>query len=499
MAKKIVIIGGGVAGLSAGIYAKLNAFDCEILEMHSITGGQCTAWDRKGYRFDYCLHWLVGTRKGPFNDIWKETNVLNDNVGIVDHEIHTKLYAPDGKEFIVYTNLDRWEEYLCGIAPEDMERIKKMCGDMRKSAFLQPFSDPPGLRKPAQTISSMFGMMPIMILFMKYGRKSCDQYFRKLGFTNPTLNYFFDSMYGGRDFSALAFIMMFAWFNQKNAGYLIGGSLPMAQRMTDRYLELGGKLTTRARVERITVENNIATGVVLSYGTEIKADYVISAADGYSTIFKMLGGKYLSKKISHAYEKWDLFTPIVQVSFGINKIIKSEVPVEMFVTKDQMIGKTLTIHGYSVMNYCYDSTMAPEGKSVMVMRFESPWDNWKDIGPEDYRKEKEKIGQDAKAILEKHYPGISECIEITDVATPVTDVKYTGVWKGSYEGFLPSSKNLMANIDPKIPGLGKFYMAGQWLFPGGGLPPAGQSGKWAIQYICKEEKKRFVTKLPLQT
>jgi phytoene desaturase len=217
MAKKIVIIGGGVAGLSAGIYSKLNGFDAEIIEMHSITGGQCTAWDRKGYRFDYCLHWLVGTRKGPFNDIWKETNVLNDGVEIIDHEIHTKLFAPDGREFIVYTNLDKWEDYLCGIAPEDKGKIKKMCSDMRKSSFLQPFSDPPGLRNAVQTISSMFSMMPIMVLFMKYGRKNCDQYFRKLGFTNSTLNYFFDSLYGGRDFSALAFIMMFAWFNQKIA------------------------------------------------------------------------------------------------------------------------------------------------------------------------------------------------------------------------------------------------------------------------------------------
>jgi phytoene dehydrogenase-like protein len=494
MAKKIVIIGGGVAGLSAGIYSKLNGFETEIIEMHSITGGQCTAWDRKGYRFDYCLHWLVGTRKGPFNDIWKETNVLNDSVEIVDHEIHTKIKAPDGREFIIYTNLDRWEEYLCKLAPEDTRKIKKMCGDMRKSAFLQPFSDPPGLRKAGQTISSMFSMMPIMILFMKYGRKSCDEYFRKLGFTNPALNYFFDSMYGGRDFSALAFIMMFAWFNQKNAGYLVGGSLPMARRMTDRYLDLGGKLTTRARVEKITVENDTANGVILSDGTEIRADYVISAADGYSTIFKMLGGKYLSKKISDAYKNWELFTPIVQVSFGINKKISSEIPVETFMIKDQMIGRTRTINGYSVMNYCYDRTMAPDGKSVIVMRFESPWDNWKDISPEEYRKEKENIAQDAKAILEKHYPGIIGSIEITDVATPVTDVKYTGVWKGSYEGFMPSSKNLMDNIDPKIPGLKKFYMAGQWLFPGGGLPPAGQSGKWAIQYICKEEKSGFKAK-----
>jgi len=494
MAKKIVIIGGGIAGLSAGIYAKLNGFDAEVIEMHSITGGQCTAWDRKGYRFDYCLHWLVGTRKGPFNNIWRETNVLNDNVEIIDHEVHTKLFTDDGRDFILYTNLNKWEEYLCNLAPEDTKKIKKMCTDMRKSAFLQPYSDPPGLRKLGQTITSLFGMMPVMMLFMKYGRKSCDEYFGKLGFTNESLKYFFNSIFGSRDFSALAFIMMFAWFNQKNAGYLIGGSLPMAKRMTSRYLDLGGKLRTNSRVSRIVVENNIAKGVILSDGTEIMSDYVISAADGHSTIFNMLGGKYLTRKISNAYENWELFTPIVQVSFGINKKIDSEVPVETWLVKDQKIGRTKTNRGYSFMNYCFDPTMAPEGKSVIVMRFDSPWELWKDIDPGEYKNEKELIEKDAKTILDKRYPGITANIEVCDVATPLTDVDYTGVWKGSYEGFMPTSKNLMNNLNPVIPGLKKFYMAGQWLFPGGGLPPAGQSGKWAIQYICKEERINFKVK-----
>jgi phytoene dehydrogenase-like protein len=365
---------------------------------------------------------------------------------------------------------------------------------MRKSSFLQPFSDPPGLRNPVKSISSMFSMMPVMMLFMKYGRKNCNEYFRELDFKNEKLKYFVNAIYGSRDFSALAFIMMFAWFNQKNAGYLIGGSLPMAQRMTARFRELGGRLTVKARVSKILVENNIAVGVALSDGTEIKADYVISAADGHSTIFEMLEGKYLSSKISNAYENWDLFTPIVQVSFGINRKIESDVPVETCLSKDQLIGRTKTNQGYSIMNYCYDPTMAPEGKSVIVMRFESPWDLWKDIETGEYKKEKEQIENDSRAILEKRYPGISADIEVCNVATPVTDVNYTGVWKGAYEGFMPSSKNLMDNISPVIPGLKKFYMAGQWLFPGGGLPPAGQSGKWAVQYICKEEGTDFRTK-----
>lgn len=131
MNKKILIIGGGVAGLSAGNYGRLNGFETEIIEMHSLTIGQCTAWERKGYRFDYCLHWLVGTRKGPFNDIWRETGVLNDEVRIIDHGVHTRLTDNEGRDFIVYTDLARWEEYLCKFAPEDAGIIKKMCKDIR--------------------------------------------------------------------------------------------------------------------------------------------------------------------------------------------------------------------------------------------------------------------------------------------------------------------------------------------------------------------------------
>jgi phytoene dehydrogenase-like protein len=180
------------------------------------------------------------------------------------------------------------------------------------------------------------------------------------------------------------------------------------------------------------------------------------------------------------------------VSFGINKKIDSDTPSEMWLSKDQ-VGRTKMKNGYSLMNYNYDRTMAPEGKSVIVMRFDSPWELWKDIDAVEYKKEKAKIEEDAKVILERRYPGISDSIEVCDVATPVTDVKYTGVWKGAYEGFMPTSKNLMDNLNPVIPGLKKFYMAGQWLFPGGGLPPAGQSGKWAIQYICKDEGMGFKT------
>ncbi|NMC40189.1 MAG: NAD(P)/FAD-dependent oxidoreductase [Bacteroidales bacterium] len=489
--KKVVVIGGGVAGLSAGIYSVMNGFDTEILEMHTVAGGQCTAWERKGYRFDYCLHWLVGTSKGAFHDIWKETNVINDQTEIIDHDIHSKIINSEEGEFIIYSDIDRWERYLIEFAPEDAVSIRRMCNHMRKSAVLEPFALPPELRYPLDYIRILPAMIPLMILIKKFGRLTAGEYFDKLKFRNTKLKTVFRLMYGERNFSALAFIFMLAWFNQKNAGYIKGGSYPLARRMAEKFERLGGKISYRKRVGKIIVENNVAKGVLLEDGSIIMADYVIGTADGYTTIYKMLDGKYVSRKINHAYTNWELFTPLVQVSFGINKAIPSEAPIIIKISKSLKIGSTPLENGFSVMNYSYDSTMAPEGKTTIVLRYESPWKIWENLDGDDYKNEKKQIEKDAITCLESIYPGISGHIEVTDVATPLTNVRFTGVKNGAYEGFMPSKENMMKSLGMQLPKLKNFYMAGQWIFPGGGLPPSAQSGKWVVQLICRKEKRKF--------
>lgn len=492
MKKKVVVIGAGVAGLSAGIYAAMNGFDTEILEMHTVAGGQCTAWDRKNYRFDYCLHWLVGTSKGAFYDVWRETNVINDHTEIIDHEIHSKIISNDGSEFIIYSNIDRWEKYLIDVAPADSKSIRKMCNDMRKSALLDPFALPPELRNPFDYLKVLPALLPILIIVQKFGRRTIKEYIDKFNFKSEKLKSAFNAIYGDRNFSALAFIFMLGWFNQKNAGYIKGGSYPLAQRMLEKFKNHGGKISYKKRVEKIIVENDIAKGVILTDGTKIEADYVVGTADGFTTIYKMLEGKYVSKEIDFAYKNWELFTPLVQVSFGIKKSIPSEAPIIINVTEGIKIGRTNLEYGFSVMNYSFDSTMAPKGKSTIILRYETPWNLWENLEGEDYQNEKNQIEKDAIVCLNTIYPGISEYIEVIDVATPKTDVHYTGVKDGAYEGFLPTKENMMKSLDMQLPKLKNFYMAGQWLFPGGGLPPSAQTGKWVVQLICKKEKKKFV-------
>jgi len=61
MTKTIIIIGAGMAGLSAGCYAQMNSYKTRIFEMHDKPGGLCTSWTRNGYTFDGCIEWLLGS------------------------------------------------------------------------------------------------------------------------------------------------------------------------------------------------------------------------------------------------------------------------------------------------------------------------------------------------------------------------------------------------------------------------------------------------------
>lgn len=52
MSGRVIVIGAGVAGLTAGIYAGRSGFKVTVLEQHTIPGGMCTSWRRKGYLFE---------------------------------------------------------------------------------------------------------------------------------------------------------------------------------------------------------------------------------------------------------------------------------------------------------------------------------------------------------------------------------------------------------------------------------------------------------------
>jgi phytoene dehydrogenase-like protein len=82
-------------------------------------------------------------------------------------------------------------------------------------------------------------------------------------------------------------------------------------------------------------------------------------------------------------------------------------------------------------------------------------------------------------------------IDMVDVSTPHSVIRYTGNWKGSFEGFAPTKATLSARLPKTLDGLSRFAMIGQWTVPGGGLPTAAKDGRDIAKMICKQDGKRF--------
>jgi phytoene dehydrogenase-like protein len=102
--------------------------------------------------------------------------------------------------------------------------------------------------------------------------------------------------------------------------------------------------------------------------------------------------------------------------------------------------------------------------------FAADYTYWKNLREdrERYQAEKERIADQVIALLDQCYPGLASQVEMRDVATPTTWERYTGNWQGSMEGWQMTRKTFPPfHMSKTLPGLKGFYMAGQWVEPGG--------------------------------
>ena len=132
--KKIVIVGGGIAGLSAGIYGKLAGYDVEIFEKNPVAGGQCMGWNRKGCHIDNCIHWLTGTKKGTaLCKVWETVGALEKDSEFVDSDRFYTSITGDYK-VTLWKDLERTETELLRLSPEDETEIRKFAEHVRYEA-----------------------------------------------------------------------------------------------------------------------------------------------------------------------------------------------------------------------------------------------------------------------------------------------------------------------------------------------------------------------------
>jgi phytoene dehydrogenase-like protein len=494
MNKKVNIVGAGIAGLSAGCYLRANGYDTEIFELHSLPGGLCTAWQRGGYTFDGCIHWLVGSNPAdPFYALWNELIDMSAFT-FVEPEEAMRVEDASGKYISVFADIDRIEQEMLSKAPGDADLIRRYTAAARKfTKFQFPLDKAPETQSLFDKACFLLKCLPY-IKDMKYwmsitGGQLAAQC------QDPLLRATFRHMFVP-DMAALFLVWTQAWRHKKSAGYPVGGSLPFARKIEEKYLALGGRINYNARVTKILVENDTAKGIQLENGETHPADIVVSAADGRATIYEMLQGRYVDSEIRRYYEHFKVFPSWLQVSLGLSRMFEGTPHTIVFpLEKPIKIDDKHTRDHIGVRIFNFDPTMAPPGKTVVTAMFPTDnhtyWQNLRDTDKDAYNAEKQRIAREVILALDTRFGHIRAQVEQIDVSTPATVIRCTNNWKGSLEGWVLTPDVGFLRMKKTLPGLRNFYMAGQWVEPGGGLPTAFLSGRNVTQLISKHDAKKF--------
>lgn len=483
---KVNIIGGGVSGLTLGCYLQLYGFSTEIFEKNQVPGGLCASWKRGGYVFDASIHWILGSGEGSaFYKLWSQLIDMK-SVEFVTHETCLEIELKNNRDkygdkvFRLYTDICRLEKYLLDIAPEDRKRIRrivKLIRTMQKYEMPPMICEIPELQTLRQKIK-MINYLPFVWQYLKWGCVTNIKFARKL--RNPFLKEAFGLLYDGEEVNLLVTTMPLAFYDKKSAGYPIGGSLRFAERLEERYRQLGGRVNYGREVSRIVVENDMARALEFSDGSISESDVTISSADWHFTVFNALEGRYVNDNIKRlaALKFFQLYPSVIMISLGIARSFKGyphffRFPLSIpYSSPDGTIYERLEVHIYN-----YDPTFAPEGKTTVTMSlFTKNGEFWIDLRNGDkelYDRYKEELATNMIDELDKKLGDIKDKIEVTDIATPATYRRFTGNWQGSAQGWYPGS-NLVAKspVGIELPGLKGFYYTSQWSIPGGGLPSA---------------------------
>jgi phytoene dehydrogenase-like protein len=498
-----IVIGAGLGGLSCAAAFARQGFKPLILEKHDKPGGYATTFKRPGgFVFDVSLHsTTVGERNGVANLIPGFPEIAD--VEFVPHRTLYRAVFPNHDIRVPPKDLPGYIKILVGHFPEEEAGIRALFNDMQGVADdINKFSQAGGKidmsRFPVdyphllRSSSSTWGAM--MDARIKDARLKA--------IVSALWGYF------GLPPSKLASF----YYALPTISYLTkGGYYPKgkSQKISDALVAFitarGGKLLLNTEVVKVLVKNGVAYGVKTADGQEYTAKAVVANSNPLDLFHSMVEDQGPLKDYLARMERYSVGLSSFQVFLGLKKDLVGALRIpetEIFYEPgyDPEAGYQAAVRGdtanpglgmtlYDNLYFGY----SPKGKNTISLITLQGFDRWKPYeadyrqGRKDaYRAEKERIAdilirQAEKVLL----PGLSKAIEVKEIGTPLTNLRYTANSRGAIYGWDQTLDNSgMRRLGYATP-IRNLYLAGAWTRPGGGYTAVLSSGLQCFAEITR--------------
>lgn len=498
-----VIIGSGLGGLSCAAAFARQGFKPLVLEQHHKPGGYATTFKRPGgFVFDVSLHSTTVGERGGIHNLIPGFPEIKDVEFVPHHNLYRAIY-PDHDITVPLKGLPAYIKTLAGHFPGEKQGIDEIFKDMQ------------GLLEDINKISAAQGQVDMSKfpteyphLFKAFNKTWGDMIDARI--KDPKLKTIISSLWGyyGLPPSKLSSY----YYALPTIGYLTqGGYYPRgkSQKISDAFVKFiedrGGKVILRKRVETILLKDGTAYGVKTSDGKTYTGKVVVSNANAPDTFHKMIEEKDSLQRLYAQMEKFSVSLSSFLVFLGLKKDLIKETGIkdtEIFyhtrydIEADYVSSLKADMENADFGLTLYDNLYkgySPEGKNTVGIIILQGYDHWEKFAEdywkgnkEAYRKEKERMADILiKNVEDTLLPGLGEAIEVKEIGTPLTNIRYTSNYRGAIYGWDQTMDNSGNRRFPQRTPIKNLYLSGAWTSPGHGYGAVIPSGLQCFAEIMK--------------
>lgn len=489
MAKKVVILGSGVASLSAASFLAKADYDVTLLEKNSSLGGRARKFEADGFTFDMgpSWYWMPDVFERHYQQFGKTTADFYDLKRL---DPSYRIFWQDGDHTDVPAKMDELYAWFEKLEPGSAKHLKTFLAEA-KYKYEVGMQDL--VHKPSLKLSEFADMRIVKGLFNMHLLKSFTKYTQKY-FKHPKILSLleFPVLFLGampKDTPALYSLMNYADLSL-GTWYPMGGMYKIIEAFSKIAVDQGVKILTDSEVMRFDTHSKR----VISAGTkdqDFAADIFVSGADYHHTDQVLMG-----KNANYSKEYWDKRTmaPSCLIFYvGVNRKLKNLKHHNLFFdTEFEKHAKEIYEDPqwpssplfYTCVPSITDETVAPSGHENLF--FLIP------IAP-NLRDDEEKREAYFQLLLERLEKRTGENIKENIVFKKsycLNDFKNDyHAFKGNAYG-LANTLRQTAFLKPRLVNkkLPNLFYTGQLTVPGPGVPPSIISGEVVAKQIVKDFK-----------